>query len=104
MVADALALLSEYQETFGLAVNEAMNFRPPSIVVSDRVWCAADLVNEDRNGYAVGAGHGDGVIFDLSRLFRHGDLRERMESAFPGEHRSAAGTSPSAAAPRSRAS
>ena len=79
-VADAFALLSEYQETFGLAVNEAMNFSLP-IVVSDRVGCAADLVNEDRNGYAVGAGDVDGATRALSRLLRDRDLRERMGSA-----------------------
>jgi len=41
--ADVLALPSAYQETWGLVVNEAMNFRC-AIVVSDRVGCAPDLV------------------------------------------------------------
>jgi len=49
--ADVLVLCSE-RETWGLAVNEAMNFGLP-VVVSDKVGCGDDLVLDGRNGYVV---------------------------------------------------
>ena len=48
--ADVFALASGWHETWGLVVNEAMNFNLP-IVVSDKVGCAADLVCHAANGY-----------------------------------------------------
>lgn len=39
-------------ETWGLVVNEAMNFGLP-VVVTDQVGCAPDLVREGENGYIV---------------------------------------------------
>jgi glycosyltransferase involved in cell wall biosynthesis len=50
--ADIFALPSAFQETWGLVVNEAMNFSLP-IVVSDRVGCAEDLVRPGWNGFIV---------------------------------------------------
>jgi glycosyltransferase involved in cell wall biosynthesis len=50
--ADAFVLFSSHFETWGLVVNEAMNFGLP-VVVSDKVGCADDLVREGRNGYVV---------------------------------------------------
>jgi glycosyltransferase involved in cell wall biosynthesis len=49
--ADIFVLPSAYNETWGLVVNEAMNFRLP-IVVSDQVGCSRDLVKEGWNGYS----------------------------------------------------
>jgi len=43
---DLFVLPSAYGETWGLAVNEAMSCGRP-VVVSDRVGCAADLVDPD---------------------------------------------------------
>ena len=48
--ADCFVLPSDYGETWGLVVNEAMNFGLP-IVVSDRVGCGRDLVREGENGF-----------------------------------------------------
>ena len=48
--ADIFALASGWHETWGLVVNEAMNFGLP-VVVSDKVGCAADLVRHGENGY-----------------------------------------------------
>jgi glycosyltransferase involved in cell wall biosynthesis len=48
--ADALVLLSEGTETWGLVVNEAMACGLPAIV-SDRVGCAPDLVIPNETGY-----------------------------------------------------
>jgi glycosyltransferase involved in cell wall biosynthesis len=39
-------------ETWGLVVNEAMNFELP-VVVSDMVGCADDLVGAGENGFIV---------------------------------------------------
>jgi glycosyltransferase involved in cell wall biosynthesis len=67
--ADAFVLPSVY-ETWGLVVNEAMHFGLP-VIVSDRVGCAADLV-EDRE---------TGLLFrsnDASDL--RGALQKLMES------------------------
>lgn len=49
---DILVLPSAYGETWGLVVNEAMNFDLP-IIISDKVGCAPDLVHEGKNGYVV---------------------------------------------------
>ena len=50
--ADIFVLASKLHETWGLVVNEAMNFGLP-IIVSDRVGCAADLVRSGENGRIV---------------------------------------------------
>jgi len=49
--ADIFVLPSAYNETWGLVVNEAMNFGLP-VVVSDQVGCSRDLVREGWNGYS----------------------------------------------------
>ena len=48
-VSDIFVLPSKW-EPWGLVVNEAMNFSL-SVIVSDRVGCARDLVKNDINGY-----------------------------------------------------
>ncbi len=50
--ADLLVLPSSLHETWGLVVNEAMNFSLP-VIVSDKVGCAPDLVRDGKNGYVV---------------------------------------------------
>jgi glycosyltransferase involved in cell wall biosynthesis len=50
--ADVFVLPSMLHETWGLVVNEAMNFGLP-VVVSDKVGCGVDLVREGRNGFVV---------------------------------------------------
>jgi glycosyltransferase involved in cell wall biosynthesis len=52
VAADMLALPSWQHETWGLVVNEAMNFGLP-VIASDHVGCAADLVLEGRTGAVV---------------------------------------------------
>ena len=51
--ADLLVLPSGWDETWGLVVNEALNFSLP-VIVSDRVGCAEDLVRPGWNGFVVG--------------------------------------------------
>jgi glycosyltransferase involved in cell wall biosynthesis len=49
VAADALVLPSDYGETWGLVVNEAMSCGRPALV-SDRVGCGPDLVTEGETG------------------------------------------------------
>ena len=58
--ADCLVLPSDFGETWGLVVNEAMACGLP-VIVSDRVGCGPDLVEEDRTGSVFPCG-------DLSAL------------------------------------
>jgi glycosyltransferase involved in cell wall biosynthesis len=48
--ADIFVLPSAFYETWGLVVNEAMNFSLPA-VVSDKVGCGKDLVKDGWNGF-----------------------------------------------------
>lgn len=50
--ADVFVLPSAFHETWGLVVNEAMNFALP-VVVSDKVGCGADLVEPGESGFVV---------------------------------------------------
>jgi glycosyltransferase involved in cell wall biosynthesis len=52
VAADAFVLFSSDFETWGLVVNEAMNFSLP-VVVSDKVGCCEDLVRDGENGHVV---------------------------------------------------
>ena len=56
-VADLFVLCSE-METWGLAVNEAMNFKIPCLV-SDNCGCSKDLLLEGINGYTYKTGNID---------------------------------------------
>jgi glycosyltransferase involved in cell wall biosynthesis len=73
VAADVLVLPSS-SETWGLVVNEAMNFGLP-LVVSDRVGCAADLVQHGSNGFVVA--HDDAFGFEsaLRELIQDGSKR-----------------------------
>jgi glycosyltransferase involved in cell wall biosynthesis len=50
VMADVFVLPSTVGETWGLVVNEAMNFELP-LIVSDMVGCADDLVENGKNGF-----------------------------------------------------
>ncbi|MDH7463668.1 glycosyltransferase family 4 protein [Chitinophagaceae bacterium 26-R-25] len=49
-IADVFVMCSGMEETWGLSVNEAMNFAKP-VVVADTVGCSADLVKNGENGF-----------------------------------------------------
>jgi glycosyltransferase involved in cell wall biosynthesis len=72
--ADIFVLPSIEKETWGLAVNEAMNFGLP-IVVSDKVGCAADLVHDAVNGTVVPAGSSEALAAALTALVRSPESR-----------------------------
>jgi glycosyltransferase involved in cell wall biosynthesis len=65
--ADVFALPSAYDETWGVVINEAMNFALP-IVLSDRVGSARDLVRNGWNGFVFASGNLDQLAAALSGL------------------------------------
>jgi glycosyltransferase involved in cell wall biosynthesis len=72
--ADVFTLPSKRHETWGLVVNEAMNFSLP-VVVSDKVGCAADLVRENENGIVVAHNDVEALAFAIEQVLRNEDLR-----------------------------
>ena len=74
-VADVFVLPSEYQETWGLVVNEAMNFGCP-IIVSDRVGCAPDLV-DGKCGLVFAHDRPEALVAALRRMAGDEELRLR---------------------------
>lgn len=77
--ADIFALPS-ISETWGLAVNEAMNFGLP-VVVSDKVGCAVDLVRNGENGYVIPFQSPEALADRLGRLVDSAAMRRRFGQA-----------------------
>jgi glycosyltransferase involved in cell wall biosynthesis len=75
--ADAFTLPSALHETWGLVVNEAMNFSLP-VVVSDMVGCGADLVRPDWNGFVFPHDNFGALASALARLVTDPGLRDRF--------------------------
>jgi glycosyltransferase involved in cell wall biosynthesis len=74
--ADVFVLPSQLHETWGLVVNEAMNFALP-VVVSDKVGCGADLVRSGENGFAVAHDDVHALAGAVCTLVADAGLRER---------------------------
>ncbi len=72
--ADLLVLPSARHETWGLVVNEAMNFALP-LVVSDKVGCARDLVRPEWNGFVVPHRDLDALAHAIRTLVEHPRMR-----------------------------
>ncbi|MDQ2743862.1 MAG: glycosyltransferase family 4 protein [Chloroflexota bacterium] len=64
--ANIQVLASRFQETWGLTINEGMNFHLP-VIVSDRVGCSQDLVHHGLNGYIFPAGDVDMLAYHLQQ-------------------------------------
>lgn len=75
-IADVFVLCSGVGETWGLAVNEAMNFGV-SVVVSDCCGCAVDLVIDGKTGFVFKTGD----VLDLTRALKEGLQLQPMENA-----------------------
>jgi glycosyltransferase involved in cell wall biosynthesis len=75
--ADLFVLPSKLHETWGLVVNEAMNFGLP-VIVSDKVGCGEDLVSRRRNGFVVPHGSSAALAGAIATLVRDPSLRERF--------------------------
>jgi glycosyltransferase involved in cell wall biosynthesis len=74
VAADVFCLPSVHHETWGLVVNEALNFGLP-VIVSDKVGCAADLVRPGWNGLVVPAGEPGPLADALEQLVVDEELR-----------------------------
>lgn len=75
--ADVLVLPSNYGETWGLVVNEAMIFECPAIV-SDRVGCGPDLVHDGETGYVVPYQDTEALASRIEEMIEHPEHRRQM--------------------------
>jgi glycosyltransferase involved in cell wall biosynthesis len=82
-VAEIFVMCSGIGETWGLAVNEAMNFAKP-IVVSATCGCSVDLVREGVNGFVFGEGDLPAFKAALLTMMENEADRRRMGEASPG--------------------
>lgn len=72
--ADIFVLLSD-SETWGVVVNEVMNFGKP-VVISDAVGCGSDLVKQGENGYIFPVGDIDKLSEYLNDLSQNSSRRK----------------------------
>jgi glycosyltransferase involved in cell wall biosynthesis len=75
--ADAFVLFSRYNETWGLVVNEAMNFGLP-VLVSDKVGSGMDLVEDGRNGYVIATEDVESLGARMVQMAEDSKLREQF--------------------------
>jgi len=75
--ADLLVLPSAWDETWGLVINEAMNFGLP-IIATDKVGAAHDLVREGENGFVVPSGDATTLATRIGELVRDAPRRGAM--------------------------
>lgn len=75
-VADVFVMCSGEGETWGLSVNEAMNFNLP-VVVSDMAGCSFDLIGEGRNGFVATVGDIDSLTSAIERALQLGEINTR---------------------------
>jgi glycosyltransferase involved in cell wall biosynthesis len=80
IAADIFSLPSREHETWGVVVNEAMNFSLP-VVVTDKVGCAGDLVLDGENGFIVSSQSWSELADRLGELIRSAELRQRFGRA-----------------------
>lgn len=89
-VAHCLVLPSDFGETWGLVVNEAMACGLPAIV-SDRVGCGPDLVEEGKTGFRFAFGQVDKLAEKMKTMVECSEqqlhamgsaAKERVESGF----------------------
>ncbi|HKV38506.1 MAG TPA: glycosyltransferase family 4 protein [Blastocatellia bacterium] len=88
VAADCLVLPSDYDETWGLVVNEAMASGLPAIV-SDRVGCGPDLIEAGATGWVFPFGDTNalaaslaGAASDSGRLRRMGEQAKALISRY----------------------
>ena len=77
VAADAFVMCSGVGETWGLTVNEAMNFQLP-VIVSDTCGCSADLVEQDVNGYVFKEGDIDSLAQCILKTTENKSFTEKM--------------------------
>lgn len=79
-MADLFVMCSGIGETWGLSVNEAMNFSLP-VIVSSTCGSSFDLVENGLNGYVFREGDIDALADSLQSLVNDTMLREKMGEA-----------------------
>ena len=77
-MADILVLPSAWNETWGLVVNEAMA-AGLAIIVSDRVGCAPDMVENNYNGFVIRSGDITSLVKSMAAM--HGPKLMAMKEA-----------------------
>jgi glycosyltransferase involved in cell wall biosynthesis len=77
VAADCLVLPSDYGETWGLVVNEGMVCGLPAIV-SDRVGCGPDLIEEGITGYIFSFGNIEALANKLIEMASDAEKRITM--------------------------
>ena len=77
LASDCLVLTSDFGETWGLVVNEAMNCELP-VVISDRVGCGKDLVIGRETGYCYAFGRADALYNALEAVHTSGEKRQAL--------------------------
>ena len=70
-------MCSGFGETWGLSVNEAMNFGLP-IVVSATCGCSDDLVLNGRNGYIFEEGNIPQLVLCLQKILENSEVANSM--------------------------
>lgn len=73
-VADVFVMCSGAGETWGLSVNEAMNFAKP-VIVTATCGCSADLVVHGKNGFVVKEGNIEQLTGALQELLKNDSFR-----------------------------
>ena len=73
-VADVFVMCSGIGETWGLSVNEAMNFALP-VIVSKTCGCAEDLVHDNINGFLYDEGNIKALSDGIKTLLENEKLR-----------------------------
>lgn len=68
VIADVLVMCSGIGETWGLSINEAMNFNLP-VLVSDEVGSAIDLIRQGENGYIYPVGNVAELTKCIDKIF-----------------------------------
>ena len=79
-MADLFVMCSGIGETWGLSVNEAMNFSLP-VIVSSTCGSSFDIVENGANGYVFKEGDIDALTDSLRLIVKDAMLRERMGEA-----------------------
>ena len=74
--ADVVVMASNYRETWGLVINEALNFNLP-VIVSSEVGCSLDLVQES-NGFIFPVGDIQKLAGSIQYLINHPGERKKM--------------------------
>lgn len=78
-ISDLFVMCSSTGETWGLSVNEAMNFNLP-LVISDLTGCSDDLVKEGQNGYVFQTGNVDELEAKLRQVLIEEKLTGNISS------------------------